>query len=169
MKRVLGAALGILIATGAWAAEEAGHGGEHGARSPTGDYAAPPPLVDKRAFFTGNTLSAVAFIPLNPPRPALSGAGMSSLERVMFEAYLSEGGSAELRWYDPRTARYSAAQAQRWSLDGDRLCLGIPAPGAPSPMCWVVHVWGPNVNGFSTTAGGMLKGDVKPGNVLRRG
>ena len=132
MKRVLGAALGLALATGAWAAEEHGGGheaGAHGGRSPTGDYAAPPPTVDKRSLLTGNTLTAVAFIPIDPPRPALGG-GMTSFERLMFEAYLRDGGNAELRWYDPRTARYTAARTERWSIDGDRLCLALPAPGA---------------------------------------
>jgi hypothetical protein len=85
----------------------------------------------------------------------------------MFQAFLEPRGGALVRWWDTSADRYSRVSAQRWRLDGDTLCLAVPAfATADEQACFVVNVWGPNFSGYSTDGRGLINGDVSPGNGL---
>lgn len=141
------------------AAEEHGH-----ARGPY-PYD-PAEKVDPRPFFTGNTVSAVAYLPVAHPQAGPNATGASSLLTVMFQAFLRDDGTALVRSWDPQAARYTATAKQFWSLDGNTLCLAVPAFQRTDPLCLEVHIWGPNFAGYGVNgAHGMVQGDVKPGHV----
>ena len=143
------------------AAEDHAHGGGH-ERGPF-PYA-PVEKVDTKRFFTGNTMNAVAYVPSAQPQPGPNAIGASSLSTVMFQAYLREDGTALVRAWDPRSARYTPTAQQFWSVDGDTMCLAVPAFQRADPLCLEIHVWGLNFAGYGINGGhGMIKGDVKPG------
>jgi hypothetical protein len=129
---------------------------------------APRPVIDARAFFTGNTLSAVAFIPREEDEQEADSPTSGALLRVMFQAYLRPDGGALVRAWDPRVGRYTPVASERWQLEGSALCLRVPFFNEPGPMCFDVHLWGRNFAGHGINANGMIKGDVKPGNVLAK-
>jgi hypothetical protein len=114
---------------------------------------APLSPVEPRTFFAGKTVSGVIYLPVT---------GASSLATTMFEAYLGADGRASLRWWDSARGRYAPLQSQPWSVEGDRLCLRFEPVAAESPLCFTVHVWGPNFSGYRAN-GGMIKGDARPG------
>lgn len=119
---------------------------------------APPPLTDA---LTGNTLSAVLFLPHEA-------AGGGSLDRVVFQAYLRPDGSALMRRWEPARNAYSALAERRWSVSGSTLCLDFPPNERVPRTCVEIHVWGPRVAGNSTGPGqfAMLDGDIEPGNSV---
>lgn len=120
--------------------------------------AAAPPLADA---LTGNTLSAVLFLPHKA-------AGGGSLDRVVFQAYLRPDGSALMRRWQPAQNAYSPVAERRWSMTGDQLCLDFPPNERVPRTCVQIYVWGPRVAGNSTATGqfAMLDGDIEPGNSI---
>ena len=152
----------LALAGAAGAAEEHGHGGHERGPYPYG----PAEKVDARRFFTGGTVSAVAYLPNAQPQPGPNGSGASSLLTVMFQAFLRDDGTALVRSWDPQAARYTPTATQFWSIDGSTLCLAVPAFQRTDPLCLEVHVWGPNFAGYAVNGShGMVQGDVKPGRV----
>src|SRR5690348_10642099 len=85
------------------------------------------------ARLTGNTLSAVTFLPRKAGMP-----GGGELARVVLQAYLQPGGGALVRVWDPSRDSYTPAVERRWSLAGTRLCIDSPYGW----ICTDVHVWG---------------------------
>jgi hypothetical protein len=142
---------------------EGGHG--HGEFDPIYDYK-PSPKIDYPAALTGKTLSAVAFLPVVDAQPVTRGAGARSLRRVMFEAYLAPGGDATAHAWNLATASYTQPARAQWTLSGQTLCLDLAELG-PERRCFEVHIWGPIIAGTGTAGGGMLKGDLRPGNEVR--
>jgi hypothetical protein len=134
-------------------------------RDPITEYS-PRPVIDGRQFFTGNTVNAVAFLPVDPSEPHLAAPGSGSLLRIMFQAYLRPDGEALVRSWDARVGRYTPVSNQPWRLDGSTLCLAVPSFELREPLCFDVHLWGRNFAGHGVNANGMIKGDVKPGNGL---
>ncbi len=126
----------------------------------------PVERVDTRAFFTGRTVSAVAYLPQSAPHSGPNNTGASSLLTVMFQAYLQSDGTALVRTWDPSANRYTAVTRQYWRIDGDTFCIAVPAFRQTEPMCLDIHVWGPNFAGTGVNANGMVKGDALPGNRL---
>jgi hypothetical protein len=120
--------------------------------------AEPPPVTAGQ--LTGNTLSAVAFVPRNA---GMSGGG--ELARIMLQAYLGVGGQALVRAWDPARDSYTAPTALRWSLSGSTFCLDLPIRGA-NPICADIHIWGPRIAGVGAKPYAMLDGDLQPGNML---
>ena len=110
---------------------------------------------------TGNTLSAVLFLPH-------AAAGGGSLDRVVFQAYLRPDGSALMRRWQPAQNAYSPLAERRWSVTGNELCLDFPPNERVPQTCVEIHVWGPRVAGNSTETGqfAMLDGDIEPGNSI---
>jgi hypothetical protein len=150
----------MAIAGGAIGAE--GHGGHERGPYPYG----PAEKIDPRQFFTGNTVAAVAYLPVAHPQPGPDATGASSLLTVMFRAFLRPDGTALVHSWDPRTASYTPTATQFWSLDGNTLCLSVPAFQRTDPLCLEVHIWGRNFAGYGVNGShGMVKGDVKPGHV----
>jgi hypothetical protein len=120
--------------------------------------AAAPPLADA---LTGNTLSAVLFMPHEA-------TGGGSLDRVVFQAYLRADGSALMRRWQPAQNAYSPVAERRWSVTGDQLCLDFPPNERVPRTCVQIHVWGPRIAGNTTGSGpfAMLDGDIEPGNSI---
>jgi hypothetical protein len=116
------------------------------------------PLADA---LTGNTLSAVLFLPH-------AAAGGGSLDRVVFQAYLRADGSALMRRWQPAQNAYSALAERRWSVSGNLLCLDFPPNERVPRTCVEIHVWGPRIAGNSTGPGqfALLDGDIEPGNAI---
>ena len=117
-----------------------------------------PTLAD---LLTGNTVSAVLFVPHEAPK------GGGSLNRIMFQAFLQPGGTALIRRWDPAHDAYTPTARRRWSVSGANLCLDFPDMGE-SPLCIEIHAWGPRIAGNTTGTGrfAMLDGDIAPGNTL---
>jgi hypothetical protein len=150
MRRVLSTiACTLLLSGSAFAADPPGGA----ARGPY-PYG-PAEQIDPRGFFTGKTVSAVAFLPTRGP---------SSVRRVVFQAFLDANGMARVHWWDERANRYSPVEQQRWSIDGSTFCIRLSAVSA-DPLCFSVHMWGPNFQGYNSAVGGMIKGDVRPERV----
>lgn len=120
--------------------------------------AEPPPVTVNQ--LTGNTLSAVAFVPRKAGMP-----GGGELARIMLQAYLGAGGRALVRAWDPSRDSYTAPAALHWSLSGSTFCLDLPIKGA-NPICADVHIWGPRIAGVGAKPYAMLDGDLQPGNML---
>jgi hypothetical protein len=118
------------------------------------------PLADA---LTGNTLSAVLFLPHEA-----SGAG--SLDRVVFQAFLRPDGSALMRRWQPAQNAYSPVGERHWSVSGNLLCLDFPPNERVPRICVEIHVWGPRIAGNTTGPGqfAMLDGDIEPGNSIAR-
>jgi hypothetical protein len=121
--------------------------------------------LDAAKDLAGKTLSGVAYLP--QATPALGTDGVPSLRTVMFQAYLQPDGSAQVRAWDPAANRYSAIETRPWHGTGEQLCLTIPAFALPGELCLALHVWGPEFAGTAINHGGMVKGDVQPGSLLR--
>jgi hypothetical protein len=151
MRRVLSTIACTLLLSGSVLAAESGGHGEGRGTYPYG----PAEQIDPRGFFTGKTVSAVAFLPT---------IGPSSVRRVMFQAFLDANGMARVHWWDERANRYSPVEQQRWSIDGSTFCIRLSAV-ASDPLCFSVHMWGPNFQGYNSAVGGMIKGDVRPERV----
>ncbi|MBV8457437.1 MAG: hypothetical protein JO122_12560 [Acetobacteraceae bacterium] len=109
---------------------------------------------------SGNTLSAVAWVPRAAGAP-----GGGGLSRFMLQAYLRPDGSALIRIWDAARNAYTPPSERNWSLSGNRLCLNLPVP-RPDQICAEVHGWGPRIAGVGTAPYVMLDGDLKPGNAL---
>jgi hypothetical protein len=152
-----------LVAASALAAED--HGGHAKAYDPIYDYL-PQPKIDYPSALAGKTLNAVAYLPLVQPQPVARGAGAASLRRVMFQAYLAPGGEMTVHSWNLASASYTAVARTRWSLNDKTLCLDMTEFAPEQTRCFEIHIWGPNVAGTGITGGGMLKGDLKPGNEL---
>jgi hypothetical protein len=118
----------------------------------------PPPVSINQ--LTGNTLSAVAFVPRPPGMP-----GGGELARVMLQAYLGPGGQALVRAWDPSRDSYSVPTGGHWSLNGSTFCVDLPIRGA-HPVCADIHIWGPRIAGIGAKPYAMLDGDLQPGNAL---
>jgi len=160
MRRVILTVVAALAAAGAAADERE--------FDPIYDYR-PQPEIDYPGSMTGKTLSAVAFLPVAEPRAAAAGGGASSLRRVVFEVYLAPGGEATAHAWDTRSARYTPLARTRWSLAERTLCLDLAAFAPGQRRCFEVHIWGPNIAGTGRAEGGILKGDLRPGNQLGGG
>lgn len=121
--------------------------------------AAPPPSLE--AGLAGFTLSAVTYVPRQPGQ-----AAPADLSRVMFQAYLGNGGRALVRVWDVARDAYTLPAATSWTLTGSKLCLEVPQPG-PGPICADIHIWGPRIAGIGIDPYVMLDGDLQRGNALR--
>ena len=119
-----------------------------------------PPAPNLAARLAGNTMSVVAFVPRRPGAP-----GGGELTRLLVQAYFASDGRALVRVWDPWHNAYTVPADRKWSLNGTKLCLEVPAPGN-GPMCADVHVWGPRIAGVGTNPYAMIDGDLKPGNVI---
>jgi len=122
--------------------------------------------LDTSRDFAGKTLSGVAFLPQTVPTPNPA-TGTPSLKTVMFQAYLQADGTAQVRSWDTLTDRYTPIATERWHGSGDQLCLTVPGFALPGELCLQLHVWGPEFAGTGVNHGGMVKGDVQPGSLLR--
>jgi hypothetical protein len=116
-----------------------------------------PTLAD---LLTGNTLSAVAWV----PHPAAA-SGRGALSRFMLQAYLQHNGSALMRVWDSTRNAYTRPLERNWTLSGSRLCLDLPNPGF-GWICAEIHKWGPRIAGIGSAPYVMLDGDLKPGNAI---
>lgn len=115
----------------------------------------PPPLT--REAFAGHTLSAVTFGP---------GSKGSSVGAVMWQAFLQPDGAALLRHWDTGRNSYAPAVRTTWELRGERFCLGQPPAGATGAACVDLHGWGTTLHGIGADGRSMVKGDLKPGNLV---
>jgi hypothetical protein len=127
--------------------------------------AGPPPVQPGQ--LAGNTLSAVAYM---PRPPGVTGGG--ALQRIMLQAYLAGDGSTLVRQWLPDRNAYSTPARTNWSLSDNRLCIGLPpvsaGAAARGPLCAVVHIWWPRIEGIGTQPYAMLNGDLRPGNSITR-
>ena len=142
MRRVLVAAIGLVLACGGARAQDAA-----------------PSLA---TVLGDNTLAAVMFLPHEAP------TGGGSLTRVMFQAYLRTNGTALVRrWDAPRDAYTTPAEAH-WSVTGSTLCMNFPGLATAGDICIEVHVWGPRIAGNTAGTGpfALLDGNIEPGNSL---
>jgi len=115
------------------------------------------PLASRLA---GNTLNAVIFV----PRPTTGGQG--ALNRLMFQAFLRQNGSALVRVWDTAHDSYTVPAERRWHAEGNVFCLDIPRSEIPGEACAEVHIWGPRIAGTGTGRFFMLDGDLQSGNAL---
>ena len=108
----------------------------------------------------GNTLNAVIFV----PRGTTGGKG--GLNRLMFQAFLRQNGSALIRVWDTGHNAYTAPVERKWHADGSTFCLDIPMSEMAGQACADVHIWGPRIAGTGTDRFFMLDGDIQSGNAL---
>ena len=108
----------------------------------------------------GNTLNAVIFV----PRGTTGGKG--ALNRLMFQAFLRQNGSALVRVWDTARDAYTAPVERRWHAEGSIFCLDIPMSEIAGEACADVHVWGPRIAGTGSGRFFMLDGDIQSGNAL---
>jgi len=116
----------------------------------------PATLADR---ITGNTLSAVIFLPPG------SGTGSTRLQRIFLQAHLRSDGHALMRVWQPDRNAYSAVEERVWRVRDDVLCLDIPRQ-ASAALCFNAHVWGPRIAGTGTRPYALLDGDIAAGNTL---
>jgi hypothetical protein len=117
----------------------------------------PEPAPLSRAAFVGHTLNAVTFG---------RGSRGASVEAVMWQAFFQADGTAVIRRWDTTRNAYAPAARSTWSLDGERLCLGLSPAGGSAPDCVDLHGWGTSVGGIGADGRSMLKGDLKRGNLV---
>ena len=115
----------------------------------------PPPLT--REAFVGHTLSAVTFGP---------GGKGKTVDAVMWQAFLQPDGGAVMRRWDTGRNAYAPAVRTTWELRGERFCLGQSPSGASGPACVDLHGWGTTLHGIGADGRSMVKGDLKPGNLV---
>jgi hypothetical protein len=108
----------------------------------------------------GNTVNAVIFV----PRGTTGGKG--ALNRLMFQAFLRQNGSALVRVWDTARDSYTAPVERKWHAEGTTFCLDIPMSEIAGEACADVHIWGPRIAGTGTGRFFMLDGDIQSGNAL---